>query len=81
MSSTRLLDAEAFKETLARLSAAYWRTFIVAPIPDRPALTVFIAVSSAAMAELAFAAVVTELLASPPNKPPAAVPMSNEFDP
>ena len=80
MSSTRLLDAVAFNETLAKLSTAYWRTLIVAPISDRPELTAAIAASNAAMAVLEAAEVSISEVAIPVNSPEPAV-IANVFDP
>ena len=80
MSSTRLLDAVAFNETLAKLSTAYWRTLIVAPISDRPELTAAIAASNAAMDVLEAAEVLISEVAIPVNSPEPA-PISNVFDP
>ena len=80
MSSTRLLDAVAFNETLAKLSTAYWRTLIVAPISDRPELTAAIAASNAAMDVLEAAEVSISEDAIPVNSPEPAV-IANVFDP
>ena len=80
MSSTRLLDAVAFNETLAKLSTAYWRTLIVAPISDRPELTAAIAASNAAMDVLEAAEVSISEVAIPVNSPEPAV-TANVFDP
>jgi len=80
VSSTRLLDAVAFNETLAKLSTAYWRTLIVAPISDRPELTAAIAASNAAMDVLEAAEVSISEVAIPVNSPAPAV-IANVFDP
>jgi hypothetical protein len=80
VSSTRLLDAVAFNETLAKLSTAYWRTLIVAPISDRPELTAAIAASNAAMDVLEAAEVSISEDAMPFNSPEPAV-IANVFDP
>jgi hypothetical protein len=80
VSSTRLLDAVAFNETLAKLSTAYWRTLIVAPISDRPELTAAIAASNAAMDVLEADEVSISEDAMPDNSPEPAV-IANVFDP
>jgi hypothetical protein len=70
----------AFNETLAKLSTAYWRTLIVAPISDRPELTAAIAASNAAMDVLEFSAVSISEDVIPVNSP-EPVETTNVFDP